>query len=188
MDLLSSGVSIEKCSTVVRSVLDNLLNVQVDRLPKKSLASPKTSIFVSFSFSSNFLYRLFTVLRSVMMLLTLIKSFASSLFLKSGDGLEFNDFLSEKNEKNYLITFLHNRFNVLFIDGGAVISMPKTSIFVSFSFSSNFLYRLFTVWRSVMMLLTLIKSFASSLFFSLFSSDRDSASSEKVSFEILLVL
>lgn len=32
IDLLSSGVSIEKCSTVVRSVLDNLLNVQVDRL------------------------------------------------------------------------------------------------------------------------------------------------------------
>ena len=34
-DLLSSGVSIEKCATVVRSVLDNLLNVQVDKLPKK---------------------------------------------------------------------------------------------------------------------------------------------------------
>ena len=44
---------------------------------------------------------------------------------KSGDGLEFNDFLSEKNEKNYLITFLHNRFNVLFIDGGAVFYHKK---------------------------------------------------------------
>ena len=36
LDLLSSGVSIEKCAAVVRSVLDNLLNVQVDRLPKKT--------------------------------------------------------------------------------------------------------------------------------------------------------
>jgi hypothetical protein len=44
---------------------------------------------------------------------------------KSGDGLEFNDFLSEKNEKNYLITFLHNRINVLFIDGGAVFYHKK---------------------------------------------------------------
>jgi len=39
---------------------------------------------------------------------------------KSGDGLEFNDYLANQNQKNYLVTFLHNRFNVLFLDGGAV--------------------------------------------------------------------
>ena len=48
---------------------------------------------------------------------------------KSGDGLEFNDFLSEKNEKNYLITFLHNRFNVLFIM--EVLSSITKNIFQS---------------------------------------------------------
>lgn len=39
MDLLSSVVSTEKCETVVRAILDNLLDVQVDRLPQISLAS-----------------------------------------------------------------------------------------------------------------------------------------------------
>jgi len=44
---------------------------------------------------------------------------------KSGDALDFNDYLSTLNVKNQIITFLHNRFNVLFIDGGAVFYHRK---------------------------------------------------------------
>jgi len=39
---------------------------------------------------------------------------------KSGDAVDFNHYLSHLNVQNQLVTFLHNRFNVLFIDGGAV--------------------------------------------------------------------
>ena len=39
---------------------------------------------------------------------------------KSGDAADFNDYLSLLNVKNHLVTFLHNRFNILFVDGGAV--------------------------------------------------------------------
>ena len=40
---------------------------------------------------------------------------------KSGDALDFTDFLDELNvQKCHIITFLHNRFNVIFHDGGAV--------------------------------------------------------------------
>lgn len=39
MDLLGMGVSIEHCKDVVRTVLKNLLNIEVERLPQKSLAS-----------------------------------------------------------------------------------------------------------------------------------------------------
>ncbi|CAG2194717.1 unnamed protein product [Mytilus edulis] len=39
MDLVGNGVAIERCEGIVRSVLNNLLNIEVDRLPKKSLAS-----------------------------------------------------------------------------------------------------------------------------------------------------
>ncbi|KAL5022364.1 hypothetical protein ScPMuIL_001519 [Solemya velum] len=39
---------------------------------------------------------------------------------KSGDALEFHDFLKDMGQKCHLLTFLHNRFNVLFLDGGAV--------------------------------------------------------------------
>ncbi|CAC5402780.1 unnamed protein product [Mytilus coruscus] len=39
MDLVGNGVAIERCEVIVRSVLNNLLNIEVDRLPKKRLAS-----------------------------------------------------------------------------------------------------------------------------------------------------
>jgi hypothetical protein len=39
---------------------------------------------------------------------------------KSGDAADFNDYLSLLNVKNHLVTFLHNRFNIFFVDGGAV--------------------------------------------------------------------
>lgn len=39
---------------------------------------------------------------------------------KSGDALDFNEYLAQINEKNHLVTFLHNRFNILFVDGAAV--------------------------------------------------------------------
>jgi hypothetical protein len=36
------------------------------------------------------------------------------------DAADFNDHLSLLNVKNHLVTFLHNRFNIFFVDGGAV--------------------------------------------------------------------
>ena len=39
MDLLSMGVSVNHCQNVIKSVLKNLTNIEVDRLPQKSLAS-----------------------------------------------------------------------------------------------------------------------------------------------------
>ncbi|XP_070576213.1 putative protein tag-278 [Ptychodera flava] len=38
-DLLAHNVSIESCSAIVKSVIKNLLNVEIDRLPSKSLIS-----------------------------------------------------------------------------------------------------------------------------------------------------
>ena len=38
-DLLGMNVSIDNCHKVVKTVLEKLANIQVDRLPKKSLAS-----------------------------------------------------------------------------------------------------------------------------------------------------
>ena len=39
MDLLSMEVSVNHCQNVIKSVLKNLTNIKVDRLPQKSLAS-----------------------------------------------------------------------------------------------------------------------------------------------------
>jgi hypothetical protein len=52
---------------------------------------------------------------------------------KSGDAADFNDHLSLLNVKNHLVTFLHNRFNILLVDGGAVLYhrshiVPKNEI------------------------------------------------------------
>ncbi|CAG2194718.1 unnamed protein product [Mytilus edulis] len=66
------------------------------------------SIFENNSIANNMIYEI-------------CKAFISmSGCQKSGDALDFNDYLASINEKNYLVTFLHNRFNILFVDGGTV--------------------------------------------------------------------
>lgn len=44
---------------------------------------------------------------------------------KSGEALDFSDYLHELGDKCCVITFLHNRFNVIFHDGGAVFYHRK---------------------------------------------------------------
>ncbi|XP_021339530.1 uncharacterized protein LOC110440700, partial [Mizuhopecten yessoensis] len=55
------------------------------------------------------------------LLRTSSKAFAMGEDEKNGVHLPWKTYLSQKNEKNYILRFKHNRFNMVFMVGGAVL-------------------------------------------------------------------